>query len=133
MRLIFKRPRRTPAGPKDEGSSGARSLFRLPMTNRMATRVTAEWLGQHAVEPKLKRVAELLNTDRHLLMTRRRLGFVGAEQAIPPRQVETKVTVGLAHQDRVVNAMHVRRDDKPPQHAIDPRGDAHVRVIEHRG
>src|SRR5260370_25270690 len=98
----MRRPPRAPAGLKDEGSSGARSLLRLPMSERIGTGVTAEWLGQHAIEPKLKRVAELRNTNRHLLMTRRRLGLVGAEQAIPPRQVETKVAVGLPHQKRVL-------------------------------
>jgi len=52
-------------------------------------------------------------------MTRRGLRTVGAEQAIPPRQVEAEVAVRLVVNDRMVHAMHVRRHDDPAQHAVE--------------
>ena len=67
------------------------------------------------------------------LMACRRLVAVGAEQAIPPRQVEAEVAVGLARGDRVVHAVHVRRHHDPAQHAVEPGRHAHVAVVEHGG
>ena len=79
------------------------------------------------------RVAELLDADGHRLVSRRRLVAVGAEQAVPPGQVEAEVAVGLARDDRVMHAVHVGRHDDPAQHAVEPRRHAHVAVVEHRG
>ena len=79
----------------------------------------------------MPRVAELLDADGHA-RGRRRLIAVGAEQAIPPGQVEAEVAVRLARSDRVVDAVHVGRDDEPAQRAVDQR-QAHVAVVEHRG
>ena len=74
------------------------------------------------VEAKLAGVAKLFDADGHAFVADLRLGPVGAQQAIPPRQVEAEIAVGFSRQDRVVNAMHVGRDDEPSQHAIDPAG-----------
>ena len=63
----------------------------------------------------------------------RRLGAVGAEQAVPPGQVEAEVAVGLAPLDRVVDPVHLRRDHEPAQDAVEPAGQADVAVVEHRG
>jgi hypothetical protein len=54
-------------------------LLRLPVSERIPTRAAAEWLRQHAIQPKLPRLAELLDPDRHGFVTGRRLSLVGAE------------------------------------------------------
>ena len=104
----------------------------FPLSKRIVIFAAAERLRQHAIEPLLSRIAELLDADRHALVAGCRLIPVGAEQAIPPRQIEAEVRVGLADHDGVVHAVHVRRDDQPSQHAVDPRRQPHVGVIEHR-
>src|SRR5262245_54910943 len=100
----------------------ARSLFGSPVAERLAAVFTAQGLKDHPVEPELTRIAKLLDTDRHSLVTGRGLWPVGAEQAVPPRQIESEVAVGFTHKDRVVDAMHVRRHDEPAQHAVDSGG-----------
>ena len=64
-------------------------------------------------------------------MTQRRLRTVSAEQAIPPGQVEAEIAIGLLPVDRVVNAMHLGRHDDEAQHAIKPRRQADIAVVEH--
>src|SRR5262245_18906404 len=93
----------------------------------------AERLRQHAVEALLSRIAKLLDADGHCFMTCRWLIAIGPEQAVPPRQVEAEVAVGLAGNDGVVHAMHIRRYDDPAQYPIEPDRDAHVAMVEHRG
>ena len=67
------------------------------------------------------RIAELLDADGHALVAGRGLGAVGAEQPVPPRQIEAEIAVGLARHDRVVHAVHVGRHDDPAQHAVEAR------------
>jgi hypothetical protein len=57
---------------------------------------TTKWLKQHAVKPQLAAVAELLDADSHPLMPGSGLIAIGAEQPIPPRQVEAEIAVSLA-------------------------------------
>ena len=83
--------------------------------------------------PQLARVAELLDADDHPFVPGRGLGAVGAEEAVPPGEVEAEIAVGLARHDRMVHAVHVRRDHEPAQHAVEPRRQADVAVVEHRG
>lgn len=59
------------------------------------------------------------------------LGTVGAKQSIPYRQVESEIGVELLDNDRVVHAMHIRRDDKKSQHSIDGFRNPNVSMIEH--
>jgi hypothetical protein len=61
----------------------------------------------------------------------RRLITIGAEQAIPTRQIEAEIAVGLARDDGVVHAMHVGRHHHPAQHSVESGRHAHVAVIEH--
>src|SRR5215210_9502856 len=88
-----------------------------------------KWLKQHPVETELRGVAELRQPKCHSLMAGFRLGPVGAEQAVPPGQIEPEVAIGLASFDRVVNAMHLRGDDKPAQNLVDPCGQPHVAMV----
>jgi hypothetical protein len=60
-----------------------------------------------------------------------RLVAIGAEQTVPPGQVEAEIGVGLVVFDRVVHAMHVRRHQNPAQHSVDRQRQADVAVVEH--
>src|SRR5207247_2781781 len=93
---------------------------------RIAAPLPPEPLQQHAIEPELASITKLLDTNRHGVMTGRGLGAVGAQQSVPPRQVESEIAIGLAPQDRMMDAMHVRRHDEPAQDPIDFRGNADV-------
>src|SRR3546814_19097153 len=75
----------------------------------------------------------LLDTDDQSFVPGRRLVAVGPEQAIPPGQIEAEVAVRLPRRDRMMDAVHVWRDDEPPQDALEPRRQADVAVVEHRG
>jgi hypothetical protein len=44
-----------------------------------------------------------VDADRHRLVAGARLRAVGAEQAVPPGQIEPEVAIGLAPLNRVVN------------------------------
>ena len=48
------------------------------------------------------------------------LRAIGAEQAIPPGQVEAEIAVGFPSVYRMMDAMHVGRDDDEAKHAIKP-------------
>ena len=76
---------------------------------------------------------EGIEPDRHALVPERRLRPVGAEQPVPPGQVETEVAVGFGRDVGVVDPVHVRRHDEPAQRPVEPRGQAQIAVIEHRG
>src|SRR2546425_8719434 len=75
--------------------------------NRIRTGRAAKRLKQHPIDSQLARITKLFDADRHAQVAGRGLISVGSEQAVPPREVEPKVTIGLHHQDRVVHAMHI--------------------------
>src|SRR5215813_1079788 len=58
------------------------------------------------------------NPDDHRLMPHFGLRAIGPEEAVPPGQGEPEVAVCLHSVDRVVHAVHVRRDDHHPQETI---------------
>src|SRR5215471_11465233 len=91
------------AGVRNERESS----IGLPRRDRIATCFTAERLQQHAIEAEFAGITKLLDTNCHAVVARRRLGAVGAQQTVPPRQVEAEIAVGLAPQDRMMDAMHV--------------------------
>jgi hypothetical protein len=92
-----------------------------------------ERLYQHSVEPQLTCQAELFDAYYHPVVARSGLIAISSHQAIPPWQVETKVAVSLADYDRVVDAMHVGCDHKPPKVTIEWDRDTNIAVIERRG
>ena len=57
-----------------------------------------------------------------------RLRPIGAEQVIPPGQVEAEIAVGLAYDDRMMHPVHIRRHNDPAQHSVEPGRHAHVAV-----
>src|SRR5712691_5668412 len=65
----------------------------IPSSHRIGTDVLAERLEQHAIEPKLAPIAKLLDADGHRFVSRGGLWPIGAEQTVPPRQIETKIAV----------------------------------------
>ena len=75
---------------------------------------------QHAVQARhLARVGVPVDADDDGVMPGARLCAVGAEQAVPPGQVETEVGIGLVVLDRVVHAVHVGRDDKKAHNPVE--------------
>ena len=74
-----------------------------------------------------------VDADGHALVALRGLGPIGAEQPVPPREIEAEIAVGLGPDDGVVDAVHVGRHHEPADQGVDGRGHAHIRVIEHRG
>ena len=103
------------------------------MPEGIASHVVTEWLGQHAIEPLLLRISELVDADGHTDVAGLRLIAVGPEQAVPPGQVEAEVAVGFAGFDRVVDPVHLRGHHDPAQDSVEPRRQRDVTVIEHRG
>ena len=93
--------------------------------------ITAQRLPEHAIEPQLPRLAKAIDAKRHAVMPQSGLVTVGAEQAIPPGDIEAVVAFGFAPIDRVVHAMHIRRDDKKAQHSIDLNRQTDIPVVEH--
>ncbi len=89
-------------------------------------------LHQHAMEKQFLRIAELLDANGHAVVTAFGLSAIGSEQAIPPGQIEAEVAVSLAAHDGVMDAVHIRRDHKPSQPALDRSSYLDVAVIEHR-
>jgi hypothetical protein len=57
------------------------SFGRLPPAERIEAIILAERLGEHAVEPEFAWIADLLDADRHALVTGCRLGSVGSGRA----------------------------------------------------
>ena len=72
----------------------------------------------------------MFKADLHAGLPQGRLGAIGAERAIPPGPVESVVAVGFLHIRRMVNPMHVRRDDDPPEHPIKGGRYPNIAVVE---
>src|SRR5262249_47853619 len=104
--------RRATARAQGAAGDGDFSWHAFPRSERISAGLAPERLEQHAIEPEFARIAELLDTDRHGVVPGRRLRAIGAEQAIPPRQIESKIAVGLARHYRVMHSGHVRRHDQ---------------------
>jgi hypothetical protein len=79
----------------------------LSASKCIPTRRAAQWLEQHTAELEFTRLAELLDADNHAVMAGGWLITIGTEQAILPWQIKAQITVGLANQYRMVDAMHV--------------------------
>ena len=92
---------------------GACSLFNLPLSEWIAAGIATEGLKEHPIKAEFARLAELLDTNRHGFVAGGGLCSVGPEQPVPPGQVESEITVGLARENGVMHPMHVRRYDKP--------------------
>jgi hypothetical protein len=79
----------------------------------MTPRTPAKRLSQQFVQPNRVCFVERRNTYRHLTLGQRCLAKVSAKQTIPTGKIETKVTFMLCINDRMMDAVHIRRDDNP--------------------
>src|SRR5581483_1217692 len=106
-----ERPRRRQCPPRATDAEGRprASFSGLPLAEGIAAISLAEWLRQHMVEALLGGVTKLLDANRHAQLSGGGLGAIGAEQSIPPRQIEAEIGVGLFRNDGVMDAVHVGR------------------------
>lgn len=86
---------------------------------------------QHMEQVVLPRVAELGEADGHFFMTEDRLGAVGAEDAVPPGEVESEIAVCFADGDRVMHPVHIRGDHQQPEIPVEFYRQFQVAVVEH--
>src|SRR5262249_5862272 len=103
---------------------GARrsSRWRLRSSpERRAGNVVAERLRQQAIHAQLPWIAKDRQPHRHARVPRFRRRAISPEHAIPPRQIEAEVAVGLEAQDGMVHAVHVGRHNHKAQQAVEPR------------
>src|SRR5262245_41525098 len=112
-------------------TADAELLIGVSLSDRIPANVTEKRLQHHAIDPEVAWIAELLDANRHRFMSSSGLGSIGTEEAVPPRQIESKIAVGFTHQDRMMDAMHVGRHHEPAQNAVDFSRDANVSVIEY--
>jgi hypothetical protein len=86
------------------------SVINIRITRRITKR-----LDQKLVKPKVFLIAKQCNTNHHILMPIGRLIPVGSKQTVPPRRIETVISVGFVRPDGVMNAVHIGRHNYPPQ------------------
>ncbi len=75
-------------------------------------------MEEHAIEPKIALGTKVLDADLHVFVTGARLSPVGAEQAVPPWQVESEVAVGLIILHGMMHAVHIRGNYNQPQQPV---------------
>lgn len=98
---------------------------------RIITRRPDERKRQQSGQGQLRGVSVLRETDGHSLLTGIRLRSICAQYAIPPRQVETEVRIGLPWNNGVMNSVHIGCDQHPAQEAVRRRTYANVAMVEH--
>ena len=76
-------------------------------------------------------IAELRQPDCHFYVAFRRLSAIGAEQSVPPWQIEAVIAVGLADDHGVMHPMHVRGDYEISQYVIKIERNSNITMIEH--
>lgn len=68
--------------------------------------------------------------DHHFEVPLSGLVFVGAEQTVPPGQIEAVVDVGLPYDHQVVDPVHVRRDHDQPEDPVQTFRNTDIAVDE---
>ena len=101
------------------------------MSEGITADVAEERLNHHSIKPEVAPRAKLLDSNGHCFMTGSGLSSVGTEEAVPPGQIKPKIAIGLTRENRVVDAVHVRRHNEPAQNAVHPARDANVGVIKY--
>ena len=113
-----------------------RFLFRFRRcagpVDRIAAGRTAQRSEKQPIPPRVAPRPELLDPDGHSVMPCPWLGEVWSRQPVPPWQVEAEIAVGLGRNDRVVDAVHVERDDQEPPHGIDTHRQVDVGMVDLR-
>lgn len=87
-------------------------------------------LNQYPVEPEVAAGAKLLDTNLHTFVPLRGLGNVGAEEPVPPRQIEAEIRIGLARINGMVDPVRVRGDDDPSEDTVHRTRQINVGVVE---
>ena len=95
--------------------------------------IIAKRLRQQPIDAQLARIAKDRDADGHAVVAGFGHGTIGAEQTIPPWQIEAEIAVGLTAQDGVVHPMHVGRHHQPTQQAVERGRHRHIGMIEGRG
>jgi hypothetical protein len=72
------------------GNSASNTRADLAVRRIALTRI-AEWLRQQAHDAQFRHIAEDRQPDHHARFAGRRLGAIGAERAIPPRQIKKRI------------------------------------------
>ena len=78
-------------------------------------------------------VTELLDPESDSVVPRGRFSAIGAEEAVPNREIETEIAVRFLTQNGVVNAVHIGRDHDRAQQRFEEVGNVKVTMVEHRG
>lgn len=94
--------------------------------------LVGEGIDEHARQRQVRGGPELLEADHHLLVSGRRLGDLGAEEPVPPREEVAEVAVGLPGRRRVMDAMQVRRDERAADQRLAGAPQADIGVREDR-
>ncbi len=112
------------------GSDGGRSR-----RSRVVERGSAGWPqeGKHEQPAERKRLAVLREADLQAELSERRLVAVRAAQTVPPREREPEVRVRLGDATRVMDPVHVGRDDESPEPSVRALRHRYVAVVEQRG
>lgn len=74
----------------------------------------------------------LSDADGHVDVAGSRLFAIGAQQVIPPREIEAVVAVGFAADRGMMHAVHFWRDQCAAQDSVQPQRQAGVAVVEYR-
>ncbi len=93
--------------------------------------VTHERQDQEMRQGKLFWVAVLGKANHHIRVSLGRLILVGAQQPVPPGQVEPVIAVRLADDDRMVDPVHIGRYHEQPEYPVHFFREADVAVVEH--
>ena len=91
----------------------------LPPVDGIVLHLTDKGDRQHTGQPAAPPVGmEASDADGHDLVPGARLCTVGAEQIVPPWQVEAEIAVGLVVLNGMVHSVHVRGNDEQPQQPV---------------
>ncbi len=96
-------------------------------------RITDEGKCQQPRQRQPLGITKLRQSDGHVLMAFDRLSAIGAEQPVPPGQIEAEIAVGFADDHGVMHPVHVRGDHEISQYAVKSERDSDITVIERRG
>ena len=71
-----------------------------------------------------------MQADCHGIMARFRLCDVGAKEAIPDRESEAVVAVMFMALDRMMDPMHVRRDEDAAQYGVETARQSNIAMVK---
>ena len=81
-------------------------------------------------QSELRRVLKLFKAYVHPGVPQLRLWAIGSAETVPPGQIEAKVTVCFAGNDRMMDPMHIRCHHEQPEPSVYCFGKPDVAMIE---